>query len=165
MGSPATVNLDSLRRALADRPGASVADLAKASGLARSTTGKALAGLEATGAARREPGARAGSRRTPDRWYLAQAPAVASRSDPPRPGTASEGSARLGRGQLQDLVVQALGAAGEASPSALARSLGRSAGAVSNALERLQEAGLVARTSEHPRRYRLHGEVGGARPA
>ncbi|MEV0598480.1 helix-turn-helix domain-containing protein [Streptomyces sp. NPDC050315] len=51
---------------------ATVAELALAAGLGRSTTGKALATLEDHGLAVREPGGHRATGRVPDRWSLAQ---------------------------------------------------------------------------------------------
>ncbi|MER5541002.1 helix-turn-helix domain-containing protein [Streptomyces sp. NPDC002586] len=50
---------------------ATVAELALAAGLGRSTTGKALVTLEEHGLAVRTPGGHDGPRRTPDRWRAA----------------------------------------------------------------------------------------------
>ncbi|MBD0741672.1 helix-turn-helix domain-containing protein [Streptomyces sp. CBMA152] len=58
---------------------ATVAELALAAGLGRSTTGKALTTLEDHGLAVRSPGGHEGSRRTPDRWH--PAPARAANKD------------------------------------------------------------------------------------
>ena len=43
---------------------------------------------------------------------------------------------------------------GDHGPTAIGRALGRSSGAVANALERLVTAGWAARTNDRPRRYR-----------
>ncbi|MEV3854975.1 helix-turn-helix domain-containing protein [Streptomyces sp. NPDC050095] len=51
--------------------GITVAELALAAGLGRSTTGKALITLESHGLAVRTPGGHDGPRRTPDRWHPA----------------------------------------------------------------------------------------------
>lgn len=162
MKTTANAHLDALAEALSAHPGATVAEVSGDIGLARSTTAKLLAQMEATGRASREPGTREGARRQPDRWTLAEEPA----KGPAKSRHLADGkgiAGRLGRGQLRDLVVEALGS-GEAGPTALAKRLGRSAGAVGNALERLQDLGLVTRTGEHPRRYRLCVGGDGARP-
>jgi hypothetical protein len=63
-------------------------------------------------------------------------------------------ASRLGSGQLRALVLADLGKRTEpVSPSAIANVLGRSGGAVSNALEKLVAEGEARRVNEHPRRY------------
>ena len=157
---------EAVAAALAAHPGATAAELATAAGVGQSTAAKALAALEAEGRARRTAGGRAPSgQRQPDRWSPpdtvtvdvqpsadATEPAQSETSD--RPGR-SEG--RLGRGELNRLVLDYLaGHSGEpVAPAAVAKALGRSAGAVSNALGRMAEGGTVRLVSESPRRYRL----------
>ncbi|MFJ9174922.1 MarR family transcriptional regulator [Streptomyces sp. NPDC102360] len=69
--------------------GITVAELALAAGLGRSTTGKALTTLESHGLAVRTPGGHDGPRRTPDRWHPAPAPAQDSGpASPPKATTA-----------------------------------------------------------------------------
>jgi hypothetical protein len=59
-------------------------------------------------------------------------------------------------GQLRDLVAAHLAAnpLAEFSPHAIGRVLGRSSGAVANALDRLTALGQAQLTSDKPRRYR-----------
>lgn len=66
------------------------------------------------------------------------------------------GAGRLGKGKLRALVLTQMQAdlAVEHSPSSLAKLLGRSSGAVANALVRLTLDGLAAETNQRPRRYR-----------
>src|SRR6266545_1163891 len=59
---------EALLGALADRPGASAAELAAAAGIGRSTAGKLLATLAAQGRVERQPGGLRNGRRTADRW-------------------------------------------------------------------------------------------------
>ncbi len=62
---------------------------------------------------------------------------------------------RLGRGQLAGLVLEAL-RAGDGQPvtaGTVAKALGRSAGAVSNCLQRLAAGQQVTLVSDAPRRY------------
>ncbi|MEU5057475.1 MULTISPECIES: MarR family transcriptional regulator [unclassified Streptomyces] len=66
-GAPASVYAE-----LIASPGATAAELALATGIGRSTAGKALTALEEQGLAIREEGERSGARRTPDRWRSAQ---------------------------------------------------------------------------------------------
>jgi hypothetical protein len=71
-------------------------------------------------------------------------------------GTNKTGLPKLGKGELEVLVVKHLAAnpKSEVTPSELGNKLNRSSGAVGNALERLVKAGKAARTSDRPRRYR-----------
>jgi predicted ArsR family transcriptional regulator len=157
--------------ALTARPGVSAAELADALGLGQSTAAKHLAALEAAGTARREPGGRDGGRRLPDRW-TATAPDVEN----PTPDTAAELAAeatepaadepdgrasaaeRLGRGALGTLVRDYLAArpGEDLGPTQVAKGLGgKSSGAVSNALARLEASGEACLVSTSPRRYRI----------
>ena len=159
---------EAVAAALAARPGATSAELAEAAGVGQSTAAKALAVLEGEGRARRTSGGRATSgRRQPDRWSPPDTVTVAVADDPAAdaseatesktPDGPGRGEGRLGRGELNSLVLDYLaGRPGEAlGPAAVAKALGRSAGAVSNALGRLAEAGTVRLVGESPRRYRL----------
>ena len=157
---------DTVAAVLETHANATAAQLAEAAGIGQSTATKALAVLEADGRARRLPGGRGDNgRRQPDRWSPPDPP-----TPPPTPpaGTAAgrkEGrragdeymGARLNRGELTGLVLEYLSArpAESLGPAAVAKSLGRSAGAVSNALGRLAEAGSVTLVADNPRRYRL----------
>lgn len=158
--------VEAVDTALAAHPGATAAELAETAGVGQSTATKALAALEADRRACRIPGGRGeNGRRQPDRWSTPD-PAIAAPSEPNasrtegragrRPGDEYMG-ARLGRGELADLVLAFLAdRPGEAvGPTAVAKALGRSAGAVANALGRLAEAGTVTVVGDAPRRYRL----------
>ena len=79
-------------------------------------------------------------------------------TDPPAlPEEAPGAGARLSPGSLRALVRDYLAARPGQSfgPSGIARSLGRSAGAVSNALSVLAETGKVRLVADRPRRYRI----------
>jgi hypothetical protein len=160
---------DTVIAALAGHPGSTAAELAEAAGMGQSTATKALAALEADGRALRLPGGRGqNGRRQPDRWSPPEPPAPPTDPEPEpepaavgpsaarRPGDEYMG-ARLGRGELAGLVLAFMAdRPGEAvGPAAVAKVLGRSAGAVSNALGRLAEAGTVTLVGDAPRRYRL----------
>jgi DNA-binding MarR family transcriptional regulator len=144
----ATTSTDNpILEALRAAPGATAAELAEAAGVGRSTAGKALQSLEADGLVRRSEGGREGGRRLPDR-FEAVTPETA---EAPAPGDAT---ARLRSGELRGLVLEDLGRRDEpVSPSAIAKTLGRSGGAISNALEKLVADGAAKRVNEHPRRY------------
>ncbi|MHB1986647.1 MAG: MarR family transcriptional regulator [Acidimicrobiales bacterium] len=158
--------------ALRQRPEATVVELAETAGVGRSTAAKCLAALEAAGTARRVPGGRDGGRRVADRWVPAKPrpPAgqptadgdVGGGSDSDRPvagGTIEDGGVRaprLAKGELAALVLDYLSAhPEELGPTAVGKALGRSQGAVANALRRLQVDGRVRLVSEAPRMYRL----------
>jgi DNA-binding MarR family transcriptional regulator len=168
-----TPGAQALLGALAARPGATAAELADAADIGRSTAGKLLARLAADGRVLRQPGGRQDGRRTADRWTLpgaTTAPAhdphpematVAATTDPiPAAGRPATRSGRLRPGELRDLVVGCLAdRPGQAlSPTAIAKALGRSAGAVGNALRVLAGQGVVVQSQVKPRMYRLHRE-------
>ncbi|MHB8438533.1 MAG: MarR family transcriptional regulator [Acidimicrobiales bacterium] len=140
--------------ALAAHPDATTAELAETLRIGHSTAAKRLAALEQTGTVSRRPGGRDGSRRAPDRWSLVTTGAATETIAVTAPV-----AVRLGRGDLAQLVLGVLAAhPGEPfGPAGVAKRLGRSAGAVANALDRLVAAGEVALVSATPRRYRLAG--------
>ncbi len=145
---------------LAAHPGASVAELAAASGLGQSTVGKALVALAAGGAAVRRSGGRDGGRRLPDRWHSSAATVdvdgTASPTGRTGRGDADGGtSGRLASGQLREIVATLLGECTEpVTATRLAKAAGgRSSGAVGNCLERLVKAGVAVRVSDHPKAY------------
>ena len=133
---------------LGDHPDMTAAEIATTGGLGRSTVGKILAKLESAGKVMRSAGGRDGARRLPDRWSLA-----GSRSRRDRQPASGD---RLGPGQLDGLVLDYMSkhATGEPlGPTAVAKGLGRSSGAVGNCLKRLAAAGQVNQAGEHPLRY------------
>jgi DNA-binding IclR family transcriptional regulator len=131
--------------ALASQPDATANEIATAAKVSRSTVGKALARLERARKVRRTPGGRDGRRRLPDRWSL-----VAK----PEPTRARSTGGRLRPGELDNLVLDYLHKHSDPlGPTAVARGLGRSSGAVGNCLARLAAAGRVRQVSERPRRY------------
>lgn len=150
----AAATAEAVLEALGRHPGTTVAELAEAAGISRSTASKALAALEAEGKVRRLPGGREGGRRRPDHWAPPEAATPSRAGKTPGGPAAAE---RLRPGALGTLVVDYLKAhADEAlGPTAVGKALGRSQGAVANALARLGEAGTVTVVSESPRRYRL----------
>ncbi len=129
------------------------AEIAAAAGLGRSTVGKTLAALEREGMVRRVPGGRDGQRRRPDRWSVRASDERAASGESTVRGSSSE---RLRPGQLDGLVLDVINADDtdtRLGATAVAKALGRSAGAVGNCLARLAAAGRVRQASEHPRRY------------
>lgn len=131
--------------ALASQPDVTANEIAAAAKASRSTVGKTLARLERARKVRRAPGGREGRRRLPDRWSL-----VAK----PEPSRARSTGGRLRPGELDNLVLDYLHKhGGPLGPTAVARGLGRSSGAVANCLARLAAAGRLREVSAHPRRY------------
>lgn len=126
--------------ALRVHAGATVAEIATAAGVGRSTAGKILATAEQNGRAQRTPGVRDGKNRMPDRWNAV---------------TPFEANERLGRGALRKMVADYLHshAGAEFGPTAIGKALDRSSGAVANALTKLAGHGAIVQTSEHPARY------------
>jgi DNA-binding MarR family transcriptional regulator len=170
MASTPTPAAQALLAALADQPGATATDLAQAAGIGRSTATKLLATLAAQGRVLRQPGGHKDGRRAADRWTLpasaaapdrrgAPTPAAPASPTEPAPSTApsSTASERLRPGALRDLVLACLAQRpGQAlSPTAIAKRLDRSAGAVANALQALASQGAVAQTQAKPRRYTI----------
>jgi len=160
--TPATPAAEALLGALADRSAATATELAQAAGIGRSTAAKLLATLAGQGRVLRQPGGLKDGRHAADRWTLPNPPP----SPDPGPPTAAPtppaeppptGSGRLGAGQLRQLVLGCLAERpGQAlSPTAIAKTLDRSAGAVANALQILAGQGAVTQTQPKPRRYTI----------
>jgi hypothetical protein len=167
---------DRLLTTLAGRPsGASVAELARITGLGHSTAGKALVAAETDGLVTRHPGGRDGARRNPDTWALPPTPATPGKTDTPEgpalpaPAPAATGATpdppstpegdrtdRLGKGQLADLVMVWLHQhpdPGGHTAAAIGKAITRSSGAIANALARLAATQTVTQVSDHPRKY------------
>lgn len=181
MATTNKVSPEQVLDALTAHPGVTSAALAEVLGIGQSTAAKHLAALEAAGTAQREPGGRDAGRRLADRWNTAvSAPDDAASNEPEpadprdvRPAASGDGSnaaadgagggeaaasaERLGRGALGVLVREYLAArpGEELGPTQIGKALGRSQGAVSNALARLEAAGGAELVSPAPRRYRI----------
>lgn len=149
---------DKLLAALAEHPEATAAELAESSGVGRSTAAKILATLESDRRATRTPGGQEDGRRMPDRWSAAGHLATNSGRSP-KTSAPADGVGRLGKGDLRAMVLDHLqGHPGEAfTPTKVAKALGRSAGAVSNALVKLTVEGSAVQAGEHPRRFAHRG--------
>lgn len=162
-------------------PDTTPTELARAARVSRATVTALLDGWAAEGSATGTPGPTARSAR---RWTAVPSvpdlrPVADAIVDPPevpdaqadadavdRVPSAStpvaarqvngSGSARLGSGALQGLVEEFLTEnSGAHGPVAIAKAIGRSSGAVANALERLVGSGWALRTSDKPKRYRI----------
>lgn len=162
---------------LGDHPdGVSAANVADESGLRSAIVSRALAAMEAAGAAVRLPADESGvelwtrGEADPATVSLAQAPTqctctcgnthrirntVTARRSPTAPGQNSNGTSTLGKNELRTMVRDFLnGHQGhEFNATTIARELGRSSGAVGNALARLSLTGEAVLTSEAPMRY------------
>ena len=178
-------SVEAILEALGQHPQATTTGLAQAAGVGRSTTGKTLAILEGQGRVARSRGTPGGGKPTPDRWALVSDPlagqagraepeppppeeasggetATASttpaETDPDQPaGQATGGRLRLRTGALRSLVHDWLAArpGQEFTPTRIGKELGRSAGAVGNALATMTDQGEVVQTSHKPRRYTI----------
>lgn len=171
MASAPTPAAQALLDVLADQPAATATELAAAAGIGRSTASKLLATLAAQGRVLRQPGGHKGGRRVADRWTL-PTPATVQEPGVPTPAPASPveltpptaqpptGLGRLGPGALRDLVLACLAERpGQAlSPTAIAKTLDRSAGAVANALSVLAGQGAVVQAQTKPRTYCINPE-------
>ncbi len=183
MPRPPTLSDEELTAALAAHPEVSAAEIAGVLGVGQSTAAKRLAALETSGMVCRIPGGRVAGVRAPDRWSVvpgdhpaalapgkAEPEGAAPGSIAPEPasdGPAAGGRApedqtadqakRLGRGQLGTLVHDYLAArpAEAFGPTGLGKALGRSQGAVSNALAAMAGRGEAVLVADKPRRYRI----------
>jgi hypothetical protein len=152
-----------VQSALKGKGGLTTAQVAEKAGLARSTATRTLAELEAEGLAERVNGGHDGKARVPDTWYQpGKSPKAGKKAASPN-GAASvtqPSGDRLGKGELRAQVLDYLAAhpKAEFGPSQLAKPevLGRSAGAIANALDKLAEDDKVRLTGEKPRRYRFN---------
>jgi predicted transcriptional regulator len=162
MAAPSTPTAKALLDVLADRPGATATELAQTAAIGRSTAAKLLATLAGQGRVLRQPGGRSGGHRAADRWTLATpdptpnpGPPAAALTQPPEPP--ATGAGRLGAGQLRQLVLDCLAKRpGQAlSPTTIAKTLDRSAGAIANALQVLAGQGTVVQAQSKPRRYTI----------
>lgn len=125
--------------------------------IGRTSARKYLAGLTVDKKVHREPGGRDGRRRLPDIFSL---PGRKQRGGKSAKATGSQRSSngRLGPGGLDKLVLAYLRRHKKAAPhtpSAVAKAIERSAGAVANCLGRLEQAKKVRLVKPKPRQYEL----------
>lgn len=155
-----------LRTALVAAPGSTAADLAAAVGINKSTAGKILARWEANGTAIRTAGGVVDGRRVGDLWSavadavepeVVAGPEAAEGAPPAREPFDPLPKGRLKPGALRMHVEDFLRMhAGEAfGPTQIGRALGRSQGAVNNALEASTLAGTVVKTQAAPKRFAI----------
>lgn len=162
MARPQHISDDTIIEALANEGEVTAADLADGLGIGQSTAAKRLATLEGTGSVLRQPGGRVNGVRVADHWSVATVGADndasnATKTDATNPAAPKSGGKRLERGALGALVRDYLAARPDEDlgPSQVGKALGRSQGAVSNALARLETAGEARLVSVTPRRYRI----------
>lgn len=178
-GSSGPSAADRLRTALRRNPGTTARELAELAGIGGSTATKLLAVWATDGQAVRQPGEDTGGRKAGARWAPPEPvddspkPRKRDTTTPRRTKadttdikattatsvTDAPPTGRLPKGALHGLVEDFLSepdrrdnayTAGE-----IGRKLGRSSGAVRNALDKLTEKGTVALVQEEPRRYQL----------
>jgi DNA-binding MarR family transcriptional regulator len=160
MARPQQISTATITQALAAHPEVTAADLADALAIGQSTASKRLVALEAAGSVRRTPGGRVAGIRVADRWSVT-APAADDAEDDGADHAAPDGPVRstdrLSRGELGTLVRAYLAArpGEDLGPTQIGKALGRSQGAVSNALARLEVAGDAQLVNASPRRYRI----------
>ena len=162
MARPQHISDDTITTALAAAGEATAAEVASVLGMGQSTAAKRLAALEGAGAVRRHPGGRLNGTRVADRWSVSAEPgggenAATTETAAPEPSEPSAAGERLGRGALGTMVREYLAAHPDEDlgPTQVGKALGRSQGAVSNALSRLEAAGEARLVSITPRRYRI----------
>ncbi|MGH8917188.1 MAG: winged helix-turn-helix transcriptional regulator [Actinomycetes bacterium] len=179
MARPQHISDDSIIEALATDGEVTAADLADRLGIGQSTAAKRLAALEASGSVLRQPGGRVNGVRVADHWSVATMPSDdtadsavpfgaravgavndasnATKTDATNSAAPKSGGERLERGALGALVRDYLAARPDEDlgPSQVGKALGRSQGAVSNALARLETAGEARLVTVTPRRYRI----------
>lgn len=170
---PRTDTEEKLWKALLHNPGSTAAALSVAAGIGKSTAPKILNRWERDGLVTRTPGVADGSSRPADCWSITttaeEPPDDQPTDDQPtdeKPGEANEAqvdgetkptSERLAPGALRGMVEDYLRehAGQQFSPNAIGKALGRSSGAVHNAVEKLVQSGYAVRTSDKPKKYSL----------
>lgn len=155
--TPATSSRNAIFDVLEQVPSATVEQIAASAGVGRSTVGKQLTQLEGDGKVCRTEGGRDGGRRLPDLWSLAGAPPATTKARN-KITSPSQAASRLRAGGLDPLVLSFLqtnAASGPHGPTAIAKALQRSSGAVANCLVRLTDAKKVKLATDRPRRYTL----------
>ena len=157
MATTQKVSPEQILEVLTTHPGATSAELSEVLGIGQSTAAKHLATLESAGTARREPGGREGGRRLADRWSTTTSTTDDSSADDGTGGESARSTDRLGPGALGALVREYLAArpSEDLGPTQIGKALGRSQGAVSNALARFEAGGEAQLVSASPRRYRI----------
>lgn len=178
-GSSGPSAADRLRTALRRNPGKTARELAELAGIGGSTATKLLAVWATDGQAVRQPGEDTGGRKAAARW----APPEPVEDDP-KPRKRDTAAPRRKKADTADMKATTAKSVTDAPPTGrlpkgalhgmcedflseperrdnaytageIGRKLGRSSGAVRNALDKLTEKGTVALVQEEPRRYQL----------
>src|SRR6266511_2184489 len=171
-GAKAT-SVEAVLDALRQHPDATAAELAEHAGIGRSTATRTLVNLETKGQVTRQRGkAEAGGRTAPDRWALVpdthtdpdETQQPATEKPAAEPTSKDSSSQRLRPGELRALLHAWLAErpGQEFTPTKIGKELGRSAGAVGNALATMTDADQVTKTSAKPRKYMLAPQPGEA---
>lgn len=133
-----------------------VDEICAAVGIGRTSARKYLAGLTVDKKVNREPGGRDGRRKLPDVFSLPGKKRAAKRSS--KRAASDSKQERLGPGGLDKLVLGYMRRHKKDAPhtpSAIAKGIERSSGAVANCLGRQEEAKKVRLVNPKPRRYEL----------
>jgi predicted transcriptional regulator len=144
-GRPPAGTDERVRTALAAAADLTAAAVAEATGLGRSTVGKALARLETAGLATRTPGARDGGTRPPDQWNLTTTP-------PTPPGTSHAPAASTEHTSASTGNSSGTGSAGAIPPStsrASAASAGQTPGSIGDSSD-TDSAGTIPPSTSPP---------------
>jgi hypothetical protein len=151
-----------LHAALVAAPGSTAVDLAANVGINKSTAGKILARWEADGTAVRTARGVVDGRRAGDLWSAVAADVVAEPESAEVDVATRKPFDPLPKGRLKPGALRALAEdylrmhPGEAfGPTHIGKVLGRSQGAVNNALEASTSAGTVVKTQEAPKRFAI----------
>jgi len=149
MATTQKVSPEQVVEVLAAHRGATSAELAEILGIGQSTAAKHLATLEVAGTARRDPGGREGGRRLADRGAPRRPP-------PTKPGlSARQTGSAAARWAPWCASTWPARPGEDLGPTQIGKALGRSQGAVSNALARLEAGGEAQLVTASPRRYRI----------
>ncbi|MBW4717351.1 helix-turn-helix domain-containing protein [Saccharothrix obliqua] len=171
---PRTEAEEKLWQALLDNAGGTAATLSATAGIGRSTASKILSRWAEEGIVMRTSGIADGGTYSADRWSVTTDGRHTNDGQPiddqpveaqPFPATENEvepAGARLPPGALRGMVEDHLreNPGQEFSPNAIGTALGRSSGAVHNALEKLVTSGYAQRTNDKPKKYSLAPATG-----
>jgi hypothetical protein len=133
-----------------------VDEICEALKIGRTSARKYLSGLTVDKKVNREPGGRDGRRKLPDVFSLPGKKRAAKRSS--KRGASGSKQERLGPGGLDKLVLSYMRRHKKDAPhtpSAVAKGIERSSGAVANCLGRQEKAKKVRLVNPKPRRYEL----------
>ncbi|HMJ74026.1 MAG TPA: FaeA/PapI family transcriptional regulator [Solirubrobacterales bacterium] len=143
---------------LKEKGAGTVDDVAAAVKISRTSARKYLAGLTVNKTVHREPGGREGRRKLPDVFSL---PGKKRRGKSAKKATSSASkNGRLGPGELDKHVLDYMRKHKKEAPhtpSAIAKAIERSSGAVANCLGRMEKDEKARLVKAKPRQYELAG--------